>query len=96
MSQGGTKAFVLVYGPRRERITIGRYPVISLSEARTEAKRRLAEITLGKARPKTISFEDAKDKFLAACEAKNRARTVRDYRRLLKHFPFGRTQLAQV
>lgn len=96
VSQGGAKSFVLVYGPRRERVTIGRYPVISLAEARTEARRRLAEITLGKARPKTISFEDARDKFLAACETKNRARTVNDYRRLLKHFPFGRTQLAQV
>jgi integrase len=96
VSQGGTKTFVLVHGPRRERITIGRYPIISLAEARTEARRRLAEITLGKARPKAIGFDDARDNFLIACEAKNRQRTVRDYRRLLKHFPFGRTQLAQI
>ncbi len=96
ISQGGTKTFVIIFGPRRERVTIGRYPTISLSEARTEAKRRLAEITLGKARPKTINFEDAKQKFIADCEVKNRIRTVQDYRRLLKHFPFGRTQLAQI
>jgi integrase len=96
VSQGGTKTFVLVHGPRRERVTIGRFPLISLAEARAEAKRRLAEITLGKARPRTISFEDARDKFFAACDAKNRARTVQDYRRLLKHFPFGRTQLSQI
>lgn len=96
VSQGGTKSFVLVHGPRRERVTIGRYPVISLAEARTEAKRRSAEIVLGKFKPKSISFEDAKRSFLEACEVKNRARTVSDYRRLLKHFPFGKTQLSQI
>ncbi len=96
ISQGGTKSFVLVHGPRRERVTIGRYPVITLAEARAEAKRRSAEIILGKFKPKSINFEDAKRKFLEACEVKNRARTVADYRRLLKRFPFGKTQLSQI
>jgi hypothetical protein len=31
---GGAKTFVLVCGAARERVTIGRYPIISLSEAR--------------------------------------------------------------
>jgi integrase len=96
VSQGGTKSFVLVHGPRRQRVTIGRYPIITLADARTEAKRRSAEIILGKFKPRSISFEDAKRRFLEACEAKNRARTVADYRRLLKHFPFGKTQLSQI
>ena len=96
VSQGGTKSFVLVHGPRRERVTIGRYPVITLAEARTEAKRRSAEIILGKFKPKSINYEDAKRKFLEICEMKNRARTVYDYRRHLKHFPFGKTQLSQI
>ena len=34
VSQGGSKAFTLTMGESRERITIGRYPVISLAEAR--------------------------------------------------------------
>lgn len=96
VSQGGTKSFVLVHGPRRERVIIGRYPAITLAEARTEAKRRSAEIILGKFKPKSINYEDAKRKFLEACEVKNRPRTVADYRRLLKHFPFGKTQLSQI
>ncbi|HEY1615073.1 MAG TPA: Arm DNA-binding domain-containing protein, partial [Rhizomicrobium sp.] len=34
VSQGGAKAFVLVYGRARRRATIGRYPTITLQEAR--------------------------------------------------------------
>src|SRR5215468_8423240 len=40
-SQGGTKTFVLKL--RNEFITLGRFGVLSLTEARTEAKRLLAE-----------------------------------------------------
>jgi len=57
-SQGGAKTFVVVHSPMRECTTIGRFPTISLSEARTEAKRILAEATLGKHQPKTVTFRD--------------------------------------
>lgn len=102
VSQGGTKTFVLVHGAQRNRITIGRYPVISLSEARTEAKRILAEETLGRHRPKSITFDDAKKQFLEDCEQRVKegdlkARTLRDYTRLLKkHFVFGRRRLSEI
>ena len=49
VSQGGSKTFVLNH--KNTIITIGRYPILSLSEARTEAKRLLAEFTLGRVRP---------------------------------------------
>lgn len=96
VSQGGTKTFVVVHGPTRQRTTIGRFPVIGLSEARTEAKRRLAEATLGKRRPKTVSFETARDEFLEHCQRKNRPRTHSDYTRLLKRFSFGATRLGDI
>jgi integrase len=97
VSQGGTKSFVLVRGKTRERVTIGRYPVISLAGARSEAKRILAERTLGRARPKSIAWDEAKTLFLAACAQKNKSRTLDDYTRLLKrHFAFGKTLLADI
>lgn len=97
VSPGGAKTFVLVHGATRQRTTIGRHSVISLADARTEAKRILAELTLGKARPTRISFDEAKSLFLAAGEQRNRPRTVADYRRLLgRHLPFGRTQLSDI
>jgi integrase len=97
VSQGGTKTFTLVYGVNRQRVTIGRYPVISLSDARTEAKRILAEHTLGRSRPQTIAWDGGLALFLEHCKEKNRGRTVRDYDRLLKrHFAFGRKKLAEI
>ena len=45
VSQGGTMTFILKKDNRR--ISIGRFPIISLAQARTEAKRLLAEHTLG-------------------------------------------------
>ena len=64
VSQGGSKSFTVVCGDRRERITIGRYPIISLADDRGEAKRILAERTLGKNRPRSIAFEEALKAFL--------------------------------
>ena len=56
VSQGGSKTFVLnIHNSRR---AIGRYPLISLSKARTEAKRLLAERTLGKVRPQYERSEE--------------------------------------
>ena len=59
VSQGGAKTFVLVYGANRRRTSIGRFPAIKLSDARTEAKRLIAEHTLGRTRPSTVPFDEA-------------------------------------
>jgi len=42
VSAGGSKTFVVILGRSGQRHTIGRYPIISLQEARDEAKRLLA------------------------------------------------------
>ena len=97
VSQGGAKTFVLVYGANRRRTSIGRFPASKLSDARTEAKRLIAEHTLGRTRPSTVPFDEAKGRFLASCERRNKPRTVRDYRRLLnRHFRFSKTPLTEV
>jgi hypothetical protein len=59
VSQGGSRSFVLVNGNDRKRHTIGRSPTLSLSDARTEAKRLIAELTLGIHQVKTTTFDDA-------------------------------------
>src|SRR5438477_12657916 len=66
VSQGGSKTFVLnVHNSRR---AIGRYPVISLAQARSEARRLLAEKILGKTKPVTITYQEALRLFLAEKE----------------------------
>lgn len=97
VSQGGSKSFVVQHGPNRHLITLGRYPVLSLKNAREIAHERLAEITLGRHRPKSIAWDDAVAQYLDDCKQHNRSRTVADYTRLLaRHFPFGRMRLADI
>ena len=88
VSQGGSKTFVLTYGKERKRVTIGRYPVVSLAQARDLAKKHLAEITLG-IRHATISVKSLAERFLAEKAQTLRPRTYGDYKRLLNaHMKF--------
>ena len=96
LSAGGAKTFVVLVASGR-RSSLGRYPLVSLSEARTEAKRILAEKTLGVIRPTHTAFDDAKAAFLSECGRRNKPRTVNDYRRLIsRHFDFGRRSIADI
>ena len=78
------KTWTIVRGPKRERVSVGHYPELSLQGARKEAKRLLIEPT----RPQTVSFEKAFDLFLSThCEQNHRPRTRKETERLLrKHF----------
>lgn len=94
ISQGGSKTFVLNIDNARR--TLGRYGILTLSEARTEAKRILAERTLGRVRPQTISFVRARELFLQEKKQTRRPRTHNDLTRFLtRYFPF-RCQLTEV
>jgi len=84
VSQGGTKSFVFVHGTNRKRHTIGRYPDISLKKARQKAKRILADATLHKHLPETITFKDARMRYLSAMEDQLRPKTYADYKGILE------------
>ncbi len=87
VSPGGTKNFTLMVGARRERISLGRFPIISLAEARAKAKALMAERTLGQHQAKSIRFEDAYQLFKDQHCARKRPRTAHDYQRILDvHF----------
>ncbi len=89
VSQGDTRTFFLQVGSDRRFISLGRYPVISLQEARAEAKRLLAEFTLGRLRPQSLPYSEAVQLFLAEKAKSARPRTLADYTRHLKrHFSF--------
>ncbi|MGN6147000.1 MAG: tyrosine-type recombinase/integrase [Rhizomicrobium sp.] len=79
VSKGGTKAFVLTYGTLRRRETIGRVGTISLTDARKEARRRLAEYTLGKSAPSSIGWTEAVSLYLDEAKRRTKPRTLRDY-----------------
>ena len=62
VSQGGSKTFVL--NRHKSLISIGRYGIVSLADARKEARTLLAEFTLGKVRPQSITYEKAVKLFI--------------------------------
>ncbi|MFO6466236.1 tyrosine-type recombinase/integrase [Jannaschia sp. KMU-145] len=93
VSQGGTKTFVVLFGPDRRRRSLGRYPDISLAEARVLAKQAQLDIALEALHPKVsvpkLTFPIARTKFLSDCETRTKPHTVGEYRRLLnRHFDF--------
>jgi integrase len=97
VSEGGTKSFVLTHGPRRQRETIGRVGIVSLHDARTEAKRRLAQYTLGRERPETIGWADALEEYLGEVARTCKARTHADYGYFLNRYVrYGDTRLFEI
>ncbi len=94
------KTFIVLVASGRRK-AIGTWPLLTLAEARVEARRLLAEKTLGKIRPTHTAFDHAKADYLAYCTERVKAgtmkpRTQQDYTRLLKHFPFGRQSVADI
>jgi integrase len=80
VSQGGTKSFVVMYGPKRELKTIGRYPAMSLKEARQAANLHLAVKVPSRS---TKRLSEARTAYLEDCEKRCRPGTVANYRLLL-------------
>ncbi|MEO0547495.1 MAG: integrase family protein [Pseudomonadota bacterium] len=83
VSQGGTKSFVVQLGADRRRKTLGRYPRLSLKEARAAAMQVIND--------HDPTFEDKPasvviDAYLEACTRKNRPKTVDGYRKLLRRY----------
>ncbi len=89
ISHGGTRSFFLFTGKKknRERKSIGRWGIVTLAQARAEAKRILAERTLGHHKPRTMTFSSALTLFEEQKYPSLRARTQRDYKgTFARHF----------
>ncbi|HLG48148.1 MAG TPA: integrase arm-type DNA-binding domain-containing protein [Reyranella sp.] len=89
VSQGGSRSFFLFLGKRsnRRRHAIGRFGIVTLAEARAEAKRLLAEQTLGHDKRRTITFTAALELFAEQKYPALKARTAKDYKDIFRrHF----------
>lgn len=96
ISKGGARSFIVLLGSGRRQV-VGRYPTISLAQARAKAKAMLAERTLGRHQPKSTTWNKALEEYLAAVQHRNRARTHAEYSRTLKrHFAFGNMRLSEI
>jgi len=96
ITPAGVMTFIVLLGSGR-RQAIGRYPVLSLAQAREKAKRILAERTLGRHQSSSISWQVIVEKFIEARSARTRPGTVAEYERSLKrYFGFGTTRLSDI
>ena len=98
VSKSGTKTFVLMFRHRglKRRMTLGRYPQLTLSDARDKAINALREVTAGsdpilrtrRDADLPFQFAAAVDSYVERhCKAHNRASTARESERSLrKHF----------
>lgn len=79
-----SKTFTVVYGAERINKSIGRYPELSLKDARTQAKSLLAK---GIARGSRDSMPVAISDYYDDCAARVRPNTLREYKRHLNKAP---------
>lgn len=91
------KTFIVLLDNKGRRQKLGRYPTLTLSQARTEAKRILAEKQLGRIKPKFTAFEDAKDAYLENAQRTTKESTYRGYKwRLDNRLDFARKNIADI
>lgn len=99
LSQGGARTWIIL-DPRakiRTQQNIGRYPIVSVKDARLVAKRMLAERTLGRHLPSTKRWDEAVSEYLAQLRTRRRASTCSYYTSALnKHFRFGSIKLSSL
>ncbi|MGH7111779.1 MAG: tyrosine-type recombinase/integrase [Stellaceae bacterium] len=86
VSQGGSKTFVLTVGADRQRMTLGRWPVVSLHAARERAKHILAERQLGIVHKPSPTFQTVKKEYLDRRDGEVRAATRQGDTYLFKNF----------
>ena len=96
-SQGGAKSFVVMHGKNRRRVTIGRYPLVSLAAARQRAKEVLFTASLHPDKRPSPPFDEALQRYLKLREPELKPRTFIEYKRLLtNHFAFGETSVDDI
>jgi integrase len=97
VSKGGAKTFVVQYGKRRLLKTLGRADILTLADARAQAKAFIGEVAAEKhGQGPSLAFPEALERYLADAKPRTRASTYTEYERLLrKHFTFTK-RLAQI
>ncbi|MEQ9643467.1 MAG: integrase family protein [Alphaproteobacteria bacterium] len=102
----GTKAFVLTYGRKRRRVTLGTVGLVKLAVAQEKARDILAEHQLKGEAEQSLSFAEARELYLSIHYTQNMWSTQKETQRLLtKHFAplddkplmdIGRREIAEI
>lgn len=95
-----SKSYVVMYGPRRQLKTLGRYPEMSLADARNRAKAFLATYALSPTQEADVECNTVVQAYLQDCEGRVRENTMKGYRLYLQGItfkgPIGKVTQAKV
>jgi integrase len=87
VSAGGAKTFGVAHGRGRQRITIGRYPLMPLADARQRARAILLAVALHPQKRPPLPFPDAVHRYFETRKAELRTSTHMELKRHFKaHF----------
>jgi integrase len=83
-----SKSYVVMYGEKRQLKTFGRYPDISLLDARKQAKLFLANFINNPVAEATFDYKAVLDEYLIDCRKRLRASSMKGYALYLGHIQF--------
>ncbi len=83
-----SKSWVVMYGRKRQLKTLGRYPDLSLSEARNRARSFLAAHALSPETKPDHDYQTVVNAYLEDCEGRVRPNTMKGYRLYLEGIVF--------
>jgi len=86
-----SKSFVVMYGVRRQLKTLGRFPHLSLSDARKRAKLFLSAQTLEPEKNPEHEYQTVAEAYLQDCEGRVRPTTMKGYVLYLRGITFKRS-----
>lgn len=90
LSQGGSRSWIVVKGKARKLTTLGRYPTLTLKDARNRARSLLASQTTESTTPAPTTFLEAISRFLEAKKKTTRPNTYKQYSVYVKVFDFDK------
>jgi len=97
ITASGCKSFIVLFGNAGRRRVIGRYPDLTLAQARDKARKLIAERTLGRHHTPSLGWQPAVQKFIESRRRSTRPGTVAEYERSLnRYFNFGTTRLSDI
>lgn len=97
VSQGGTKTFIVIYGKTRKQVTVGRYPLLSLGDARKKAREILLKATVYQDDAPLVTFDEAVERYLKQRKEELKHSTWWSYKTLLeRNFSFGGMYLSDI
>ncbi len=85
-----SKSFVVLLGEKRKRKTLGRYPALSLAEARKQAKHLLSLEALTPHAIQSQPYSVIRDDFLEDCQHRLRPSTIKGYTHYLGQIDFAK------